>query len=180
MNRYVDKMNEEFFRPRNLYCVVMTWNPEDPSMETDVHLQSTVAIDAESAAEGPPNSRMNKMKHDFRVSSGNSFEFSETAPLVFPALEGLSEDGSENGKQQQGRLKRGKRFVTEYMDKRAQAKWAGQNPDSKLANTVKPEFKSRYADPTNPASSGDLAALLTGGKISLGRGVGGGGFGRGE
>ncbi|RSM02349.1 hypothetical protein CEP52_008040 [Fusarium oligoseptatum] len=33
----------------------------------------------------------------------------------------------------------------------------------------KPEFRSRYADPNHPASSGDIVALLTGGRWKYGR-----------
>ncbi len=39
-----------------------------------------------------------------------------------------------------------------------------ENPDSSLS-TGTPEFRSRYADPTHPASSGSLISLVTGGKV---------------
>jgi hypothetical protein len=47
-------------------------------------------------------------------------------------------------------------------------KQAGQNPDSALAklNGPTPKFTSRYADPNNPASSGNLFSLLTGGHFN--------------
>lgn len=52
-----------------------------------------------------------------------------------------------------------------------------------LAKTPKPKFTSRYADPTHPASSGNLISLVTGGHVNppqrgpftLGGGLGGGG-----
>lgn len=190
MNSYLDKMNDEFFRPRNLYCVVMTWNPADPSFQTDINLQSTLLADASAAA---PTSTYGKLEHQLRTSSGNTygeFEFPETAPLIFPGLDTLVNREDEDANHKQSRLKRGKRFLDDYLDKRAHAKWAGENPDSKLAHTVNPTFKSRYADPNNPASSGNLISLVTGGLVNppslgggssggLGRGGFGGGLGRG-
>jgi hypothetical protein len=41
-----------------------------------------------------------------------------------------------------------------------------KNPDSHLSQGPKPTFTSRYADPNHPASSGDLIALVTGGKVT--------------
>lgn len=42
----------------------------------------------------------------------------------------------------------------------------GKHPDSVLAQTPKPTFTSRYADPSHPASSGSLISLVTGGRIN--------------
>ncbi|KAF2095827.1 hypothetical protein NA57DRAFT_7372, partial [Rhizodiscina lignyota] len=169
MNTYIDKINEEFFRPRNLYCIVMTWNPDDPSFETGVNLDSAIANDAAAAAAGGPTGKYDKFKHSMRVSSCDTFgefEFPETAPLVFPALDQIAVREGEGGKKKDGRLKRGKAFLDDYMDKRAWANWQGQNPDSQLAQTVKPEFHSRYSDPNNPASSGNLISLVSGGHVN--------------
>ena len=149
----------------------MTWNPADTSFETEINLQSTIVADIGSHG---PASSTDKLKHSLRTSSGTThgeFEFPETAPLVFPALDSLAVDGKK-----EKRFKRGKRFVDEYMDKRVHAKWAGENPDSKLANTVETSFHSRYADPNHPASSGNLFSLVTGGRFNPAP-IGGGGFG---
>jgi hypothetical protein len=58
---------------------------------------------------------------------------------------------------------------------------AAQNPDSQLAVGPKPTLTSRYSDPINPSNSGDMLALLTGGKLNMpqrrGFGSGAGGFG---
>ena len=178
MNHYLDKMNDEFFRPRNLYCVVMTWNPADPSFETQVNLQGMIAADTTTH---DPSSKMDKLKHNFRESSGQThgeFEFPETAPLVFPALDSAALGGAEEKK-----VKRGKKWVDEYMDKRAHAKWQRDNPDSKLALTVETKFHNRYADPSHPAANGNLFSMVSGGRFnppSLGPGLfGGGNSGRG-
>ena len=50
------------------------------------------------------------------------------------------------------------------MDRRVNATYNAENPNSSLS-TGTPEFKSRYADPNHPASSGSLISLVTGGKV---------------
>jgi len=196
-NAFLDRMNEDFFKPRGLVCLVMTWKPESAGqLMTTVEFETGVAGASDTSHLGS----LGKVKHNLQASSLKSgFEWPETAPLIFPALDELA-GGQHGEKKKEGVLKRGGKFVGDYMDRRARAKWAGQNPDSKMANsTPMPEFHSRYADPNNPAASGDILALLTGGHLqgglgrmgtnqgaSDGRGVGrglggrlGGGFSRG-
>ncbi|KAF3767517.1 hypothetical protein M406DRAFT_345484 [Cryphonectria parasitica EP155] len=171
-NKFLDTVNEDFFRPRGLVAILMTWKPSDPSMLTDVdfNLGSKISS-ATSTSEGQQGSTLGKLRHRMQASSGtSSFEFPETAPLIFPALDELaasrSEDPDAEAKKQNA-VKRGGQFLQDYLDRRAVAKWAGDNPDSKMANAQpKPEFRSRYADPTHPASSGDLLAFVTGGKLT--------------
>ncbi|KAK7949416.1 uncharacterized protein PG986_010302 [Apiospora aurea] len=111
-------------------------------------------------------SKQGQRRNRFESSSGaSSFEWPETAPLVFPVLDELVDSGGDAGEaKKQSAMKRGGHFVGQYMDKRARATWAGENPDSSVANAAGQEqFSSRYADPNHPASSGDPVALLTGG-----------------
>jgi hypothetical protein len=128
--------------------------------------------------------------HKFSASSGKTygdFSFPDAAPLVFPALDELAAATGEDAEKQKGRLRRIGNFADNYMDRRAQAKYQGENPDSLLSQGPKPKFTSRYADLNHPASSGHIVSLVTGGKInppSLGQGGGGllglgGGGGRG-
>ncbi|KAH8666541.1 hypothetical protein BX600DRAFT_275017 [Xylariales sp. PMI_506] len=182
-NKFLDRMNGEFFQPRGLICLVMTWKPESAGqMITDVEFNSHIAMVAAAAAAAGSSSfpggsssksTMASVKHNMQSSSGKSgFEFPEIAPLVFPQLDEIAEEGRKREEQKQTAVKRGRKFVGDYLDKRAVAKWAGGNPDSNLANAApQPVFHSRYADPNHPASSGDPIALLTGGRFSGGRGV---------
>jgi hypothetical protein len=151
-NRFLDRVNADFFAPRGLVALIMTWKPsqkDDLLTRTEFDMQTSIAKASDAS----------KSRRLFESSSGaTAFEWPQTAPLVFPALDGLSES------EKKAAVKRSGEFVAQYMDKRARAKWAGENPDSALANASgKEKFASRYADPNHPASSGDPIALLTGG-----------------
>lgn len=167
-NSFLDKVNEEYFKTKGLIALLVTWKPNDPSIVTDFNssLGSTIS-NASSSSEGS----LRPWKHRMQSSSGaSSFAFPATAPLIFPALDEFahhtSEDASTEAKKQSV-LKRGGAFLADYQDRRAVAEWAGANPDSNVANAAPtPEFRSRYSDPNHPASSGDLLAFVTGGKIS--------------
>lgn len=149
-NLFLDRVNKDFFAPRGLVALIMTWQPsqKDTLLTTsEFAMQSSIA-----------KASNDKSRKFFESSSGaSSFEWPQTAPLVFPVLDHSSGE-------KQAAIKRSGKFVAEYIDKRARAKWAGENPDSALANsTGKETFTSRYADPNHPAGSGDPIALLTGG-----------------
>jgi hypothetical protein len=158
-NRFLDRVNETFFAPRGLVALVMTWKPDS---KDDVFTRA--AFNMQTSIDKASDS--SKSRRQFESSSGaTSFEWPETAPLVFPTLDELADAEDDGAKaKKQSAVKRSGKFVGEYMDKRARAKWAGENPDSTMANaTGKEKFSSRYADPSHPASSGDPIALLTGG-----------------
>lgn len=183
-NVFLDRLNEGYFKPRGLVALVMTWKPETASRLTEVHMDSGMQRGISAAARGPSGSFSRTTSRLKASSASSSFEWPETAPLVFPALDELA-DGPDPAQKEAGALKRGGKFVGEYLDRRAQAKWSGQAPDSNMANALpKPEFRSRYADPNHPASSGDIVALLSGGALKMPvrdvrGGAGGGRGGRG-
>ncbi|KAL4971918.1 hypothetical protein BDW66DRAFT_155203 [Aspergillus desertorum] len=110
-NADVYKINEDFFRPRGLYCLVMTWEQES---------DATFNLDA-IAASGSESEIKNIKKRE---------------------------------------------FLADYFDRRGQAKFTFENPTSDLNIGPKPTFTSRYADPSHPASSGDLFSLVNGRHIS--------------
>ncbi|KAI0161473.1 hypothetical protein GGR57DRAFT_454915 [Xylariaceae sp. FL1272] len=171
-NNFLDKMNKEFFVPRGVVAMVVTWKPETPGVVAEVDFDSKVAGASKPMAE---QGKLEKLKRTFQQSSTETaFEWPETAPLVFPVLDRLAvaesqdeDNASEVTRNKQNVLKRAGGFVGEYMDKRARAEWAGKHPDSKMAAEAgsNEKFHSRYADPNHPAASGDLIALLTGGNV---------------
>ncbi|KAL2012543.1 hypothetical protein VTN00DRAFT_68 [Thermoascus crustaceus] len=181
-NTFLDKVNDGFFRPRGLYCLVMTWNPESDEMHTSVDLASAISASQLDPAE---SGIRQKIRHNLRASSGDTYgdlEFPETAPLIFPGLDYLAAQTDEGAAETRSNLKKGREFVEDYLDRRAQAKFASKHPDNTLSKGPKPTFTSRYADPDHPASSGSLISLVTGGYINpppLGGGMGGRGLGRG-
>ncbi|KAI0534072.1 hypothetical protein GGR58DRAFT_79042 [Xylaria digitata] len=157
-NQFLNQVNKSFFMPRGLIAVIMTWKPSQPGeILTNVNFDMVPEITA-----AVNESKQSSLRKKFAQSSGAAlFEWPETAPLVFPVLDNI---GAADTQKKQNALKRAGVFVTEYMDSRSRAKWAGQNPDSTMANAgPKEQFHSRYSDPNHPASSGDPVALLTGG-----------------
>ncbi|KAM0310988.1 hypothetical protein ACHAO8_007604 [Botrytis cinerea] len=181
-NSFLDAMNNQFFRPRGLYALVLTWNPDDGSHTSMVDMTSTISKSID------PQTGESKTRNKFHTSSGNTygdFEFPEAAPLVFPALDAtLANTGSEEEEKLKEKLKRKGNFVSDYMDRRARAQYAAHNPNSFLSTGPKEKFTSRYADPNHPASSGNPWSLITGGKFNPPMGkdlvaarMGGGGFG---
>ncbi|KAJ9295110.1 hypothetical protein DTO271G3_6280 [Paecilomyces variotii] len=150
----------------------MIWKPSQPremittaNFDLDSSLASVVVSNGESSG-----CNKKKFKRKFASSGGvPSFEWPEISPVIFPGLDDLAaDDGGQVVVKMKNGLRRSSNFVEEYMDRRARAKWAGRHPQSMIANAgPKETFKSIYSDPNHAASSGDLLALLTGGRVQL-------------
>ncbi|PWY92639.1 hypothetical protein BO70DRAFT_357779 [Aspergillus heteromorphus CBS 117.55] len=168
-NKALDTLNKEFFNPRGLFCLVMTWDPTSTSARTNMDINSTIQSTV---------STQGKKSHKFQSSNGvtNGMEYMQTAELVFPGLDWLATATADERKGFKMKFKRGKGFIDDYMDRKAQAKFIAENPDSYLNQAGKPKFISKLADPSHPLRSG-LAGLQGAG---AGSGVGTGqsrGFG---
>jgi hypothetical protein len=102
----------------------LTWNPETDSTEVGVNINETIHQN-----QTPPEG-IAKVKHSFRPSMGNTngVAFTETAPLVFPALDKLDGSNSAEAKTQKEKLKNAASFAGEYFDRRAQAKFVCSLP----------------------------------------------------
>ena len=151
-------MNNEFFIPRGLYAMIISFKPDSDKAHTVIDINESV-----SKAITPSSSAMHQTFHNLRLTSGATYselELPEAAPLIFPALDSTSE-------QQKSKLKASSAFLADYYDRRAQATFAAENPGSKLTvEGSQPEFASRWADPNSAANSGSLVAMLTGGKMA--------------
>lgn len=117
-----------------------------------------------------PEGMGSKMKESFKYSGNKTYgqnNLPEFAPLIFPHLDAAADvDGQgEQAVKKQNAFKKSSRFVSEYMDRRAQAEFAADDPNSSLAVPNDKPFASRYSDPNHPASSGSLISLVTGGKV---------------
>lgn len=180
-NDLLDRLNTGFFKPRGLVALVLTWKPSQSDSVMAQFQFNNILQQATDSSSQPQPSKSSKWKNRMKSSHGvTDFEWPESAPLVFPQLDKLAESengadaASESAKKKPNQFQRSMMFAAEYMDRRGQAKWATDNPDSGLANVgVKPEFKSRYANPNHPAASGNLLALLTGGAVGGDNGGGG-------
>jgi hypothetical protein len=158
-------MNDEFFKPRGLYCLIITYKPDSTAAHQTLDINKTI-----SSSMTPAEGKMKAFGQSMRLSSGKTYgelELPEAAPLVFPALDLVAADTSADGVTKQNRLKSSQKFVADYFDRRAQATYAAQNPGSALAvpGLEKP-FASRFSDPNHPANSGSLVSLLTGGAVN--------------
>ncbi|KAH7409331.1 hypothetical protein BKA64DRAFT_742453 [Cadophora sp. MPI-SDFR-AT-0126] len=155
-NDLLSKFNEEFFQPRGLFGLLMTSKAENASKgEEELAISSIVSRARISLYED----KVAQRARNLRRSDGSTNTIPEAAPLIFPGLDELSQKTDEKSKKKKDSLTSASEFVNNYLDKRAGVK----HPDSTLTQP-KPVFKSRYADPTHPAASGNFRALLTGGK----------------
>ena len=98
----------------------MTWNPESEDTQNSFDLTSTISSQVKSTA----TSRITKK---FRTSNGNSYGdvdmIAEAAPLVFPELDELVAQTQQDAAKKKGKLSSTKKFVDDYGDRRARAKY---------------------------------------------------------
>ena len=164
-NNFLTQMNLAYFRPRGLFCLIFKYKPEDAATHEAVDISSTILKTI-----NPSSSRFkHTITNASRASASTTDEmaFPEVAPLVFPALDDTYTRADTPNTTKESMKRKGK-FVANYLDKRAQATYAAQNPNSVLANanTQEHRFASRFADPNHPANNGNPIALLTGGLIN--------------
>lgn len=134
MNSFLDRIKDEIFRPRGLFCLVMTWDPSSPSAITSTKMTSIISsslkdTDTSDAKRSAPN----RLVHDFRSSSGRALGdlgTIETAPLIYPKLEEIKKAKAEIVSKEKGELKAlmakcaiENTFLDDYMDRRARADW---------------------------------------------------------
>ncbi len=157
--------------PRGLYAMIMTFKPDRPMdrvINTNISDATSVAL---TKSLSPPSSTMNANLRTIRLSSGVSkgeMSLPDSAPLIYPALDVAAANAACTGETlpetKQNAFKSSSGFLADYLDRRAQAEYAGTNPESRLTGPPpSKQFASRYADPNHPANSGTILALLTGG-----------------
>ncbi|KAJ9605964.1 hypothetical protein H2200_009813 [Cladophialophora chaetospira] len=180
-NTYLDEINESLFKPRGLYCLIMTFKPDSPH-DPLVGVDFSTASSTDQAlirATSMPESDLKKKLASIRLTSGVSkgeMSLPESAPLIYPALDAaaqaaLDAAGGSSGATQKvlpdgtkDKLNASGGFLASYLDRRAQANYVGLHPDSKLVMPPpEKKFASRFSDPNHPANSGTILGLLTGG-----------------
>ncbi|MCJ1380685.1 hypothetical protein MMC17_003793 [Xylographa soralifera] len=162
-NSFLDQLNEKFFQPRGLYCIIMTYKPDSTSSHETVDISETIQSKID-----PSGSSWHEKMNKIKASSGKTYgelEMPLAAPLIYPSLDAAA-DATSNEKQKQNALKKSQKFVADYYDRRAQATYAGENMESSLSVPQTTEFASRYSDPNHAANNGSLISLITGGNIN--------------
>ncbi|KAI9735710.1 MAG: hypothetical protein M1818_006318 [Claussenomyces sp. TS43310] len=156
INKYLQRMNEELFKPRGLYALIMTYAPSTSSADVPVDMNANIL----SSVAGRDSGQRSK----FRSASGKAHEaeLPESAPLIFPSLEATTPA------QKKGAFKRAGAFVSDYHDRRAQAQFEYNNPDSALNVEPKKEFSSIFADPNHAIHKGGPLNTLSGGYLYKG------------
>ena len=160
-NNFLDQANEDLFKPRGLYCLIMSLRPDDVPKDS-IGVES---VDTSSAALkwlGSDKASFRAKAAKFRDSSGithGDVEMPETAPLIYPDT-GYAELGrmkSATGKQV-GEFSTYQKVVGNYFDKRAQAKYVRSQfiLENKLffgfANQGDRFLSNRHTSTLNPPS----------------------------
>lgn len=162
-NTFLDEVNESLFKPRGLYCMIMTFKPDAPAV---LGMDVTATDQALTKYATEPDTEFRRKLGKIRLTSGKTkgeMSLPEAAPLIYPAIDAALNDPSA---EKQNFLKSSGDFMATYMDRRAQADYAGTYGSSKLvAPDSERQFKSKYADPNHPIHSGTLIGLITAGKF---------------
>ena len=152
-------MNERFFKPRGLFCMIMTNKPqrEAPAESLDIS-QSIAKITV------PAETKMRRQLRDLRTSDGiicGEVEVPAAAPLVFPDLDAAA-DGADGTKQ--NALKRGGKAINDYIEKRSEVidakrtvkteRKEAKRAQKDLEKACKDERKGRSAKKTKPRQKG--------------------------
>lgn len=90
-NAFLDKMNQEFFKPKGLIALVVTWKPKKDGSEQNETGIIDIDMSAAAASNKPVEDAAPGVKRRKSMiqmpSAGEMFELPEFAPLVFPQLE---------------------------------------------------------------------------------------------
>ncbi|EME89240.1 uncharacterized protein MYCFIDRAFT_193207 [Pseudocercospora fijiensis CIRAD86] len=181
-NTFLDKMNQELFQPAGLYAMIVKYKSdaemEDSARRTglisnlikpqtvDLSTNQVIAKYSGEDSSAGMSSRMQNLRISSTTSSGQ-LSLPECAPLVFPAIDEKfnSSTGPETFKD---KTKDAQRFLSDYLDRRAQMQYAaqGSNPEQLTVPQGERGFKSSLADPNHAMHSGGLVALVSGGKLT--------------
>lgn len=117
--------------PRGLYCLILTYKPESSETHASVDITKAISSSLDDTSTG-----FKKTLKSIKLSSGTTYgelEMPEAAPLIFPALDRIADiEGGENS-QKSNKFKDSGKFVTDYFDRRAQAKYVS-SPLSPLSS----------------------------------------------
>ncbi|CAK7270625.1 hypothetical protein SEPCBS57363_004197 [Sporothrix epigloea] len=142
--------------------------------QTTIKYSQLAALGGSTSSSNPNKTK--DVLRNLRTNNGKTYtelELPQAAELVYPDLDNAAERdlatvGDYDAPKSANKWKSAGKFVSSYLDRRAQAEYEGTHQGSSTAvpaDARKP-FMSRYADPNSAANSGSLVALLTGGYIA--------------
>lgn len=175
-NDYLTKINGDLFHPVNLHALIMAFDSDVSGTKVaNIDTSSGLAAPALNtqgmgSSLSPPSSsspQTSGLTGRFKIADGTTrseAEMIHAAPLIFPSIDrAMVFDPDKPGKQD-NKMKRAGRFLSDYIDRRAQATYAAQHgADSALAvpgAMDSSRFASRFSNPNDPASKGGLKTLL--------------------
>ncbi|KAK3635351.1 hypothetical protein LTR56_014776 [Elasticomyces elasticus] len=192
-NSFLDRMNEELFRPAGLYALIMKYKPEatstgdseatvasrGSSMRSELVDLSTTEIvakydqtvcepsDEKAACSRRVSLGMPVDRKNFRLASGitqGSMNLPDSAPLTFPDID---EAFAKNKEAFKDKAKDARSFLADYLDRRARMQYARDDPDSRLAlSETHWAFKAELANPKHSLYQGGILHLASGGKLA--------------
>ena len=152
-------MNEQFFKPKGLFCMIMTNKPQREAPAEPLDISQSIA-----KVTVPAETKMKRQLRDLRTSDGiicGEVEVPAAAPLVFPELDAAAE-GADGTKQ--NALKRGGKAINNYIEKRAEAidakrtvktdRKEAKRAQKDLEKACKDERKGRSVKKTKPRQKG--------------------------
>ncbi|KAF2746518.1 hypothetical protein M011DRAFT_385403, partial [Sporormia fimetaria CBS 119925] len=158
-NCFLDQMNRDVFMPKGLYALVLVYKIGDSAAAEN----SGWGIRGPETGSSARGTSSKKVLRPFRNADGKIVMPLEVAPLVYPGSDPSVQDLGKKETLKE-RLKRNKKFVSEYYDRREMAEFTGNTAPNALSSTsVSTPFHSRFADPNHPVNNGSITALLTGG-----------------
>ncbi|KAK4890030.1 hypothetical protein LTR27_011249 [Elasticomyces elasticus] len=185
-NSFLEKMNEELFKPAGLYAFIMKYKPDEKDTnqwskvfeirgeKVDLSTNQIIAKYATSSSEQSNGSGMSERMRDLRVASGKTrgaLALPEAAELIFPDIDNaVARNGAEETFKD--KTKDAKLFLADYLDRRAHVQQALDDPNSTL--TIPKEqrsFRSKLADPSHPIYQGKagIQSMVMGGKTDARR-----------
>ncbi|KAI3559690.1 hypothetical protein CABS01_13411 [Colletotrichum abscissum] len=149
-NNYLEVMNENFFKPRGLYALVVKYKPSSSEVVENIDLDHNIT----QAVEGSEKqSKWKKLLHSGSSTTKSEAEIPEPAPLVFPQLDKMDEG------QKQNMVKKFGDSISKYYDRKATDRFRKEHPDSKLMQEDSSEEEGLEASSSTEGHKGPIRRL---------------------
>ncbi|KAK7445042.1 hypothetical protein CaCOL14_001740 [Colletotrichum acutatum] len=149
-NNYLEVMNENFFKPRGLYTLIVKYKPSSSEVVENIDLDHNIT----QAVEGSEKqSKWKKLLHSGSSTTKSEAEIPEPAPLVFPQLDEMDEG------QKQNMVKKFGDSISKYYDRKATDRFKKENPDSKLMQEDSSEEEGPEVSSSTEGHKGPIRRL---------------------